>query len=91
MVHGDLKDYITKMVPSYEQRLHLVSSNVGFLRIGLKFTPHQVRDLTSGLTYLHSQTAPVRHGDLKPVRCIAHQTFLSEIDLAVMVHREMSS
>ncbi|KAG8958375.1 hypothetical protein FRC00_002808 [Tulasnella sp. 408] len=25
-----------------------------------------VRDLTDGLTYLHSQSVPIRHGDLKP-------------------------
>ncbi|KIO34218.1 hypothetical protein M407DRAFT_17123 [Tulasnella calospora MUT 4182] len=48
MVHGDLNDYIARMKPSYDERLHLV------------------RDLTDGLAYLHTQTAPVRHGDLKP-------------------------
>lgn len=27
----------------------------------------QVRDLTDGLTYLHGQNPPIRHGDLKTV------------------------
>ncbi|KAG8905384.1 hypothetical protein FRC01_008374 [Tulasnella sp. 417] len=52
MSYGDLKSYILKSKPSFNERLRLV------------------RDLTDGLAYLHSQTAPIRHGDLKPVRCI---------------------
>ncbi|KAG8900958.1 hypothetical protein FRC00_009886 [Tulasnella sp. 408] len=35
MVHGDLKDYITKMVPSYEQRLHLGNVLVNLQRRAL--------------------------------------------------------
>ncbi|KIO31665.1 hypothetical protein M407DRAFT_67706, partial [Tulasnella calospora MUT 4182] len=54
MDYGDLKSYIAKTKPSFNERLRLVC-----LR-------EWVHDLTDGLAYLHSQDAPIRHGDLKP-------------------------
>ncbi|KAG8946365.1 hypothetical protein FRC00_009649, partial [Tulasnella sp. 408] len=62
MGHGDLKNYLVKAKPSFNERLCLI------------------RDLTDGLTYLHTQSAPIRHGDLKPALGVGPTGFTTCFD-----------
>ncbi|KAG8896787.1 hypothetical protein FRC01_011622, partial [Tulasnella sp. 417] len=64
MPYGDLKDFIEEHDPPWELRLDLVGISAPLPGIKAQLA-RQVRDLTDGLTYLHGQSPPIRHGDLK--------------------------